>query len=132
MKIFALSVTLFFFSLSSLASTLAPEVSLEDLKKLVDSKGAFIIDVNNLKSFESGHIPGAIHYASHENDLKKVLPADQSALIVAYCGGTLCTAWEAAANSAKALGYKNIKHFKGGISAWKKAGMKTEMVTKKS
>ncbi len=132
MKNFALSLILFFFSLNSFASDLAPEASLEDLKKLVDSKGAVIIDVNSAKSFESGHIPGAIHFASHEKDLTKVLPSDKTALIVAYCGGTLCTAWESAAKSAKALGYTNIKHFKGGISTWKKSGLKTEMVTKKS
>jgi rhodanese-related sulfurtransferase len=41
-------------------------------------------------------------------------------MIVAYCGGPACTAWKKAAQDACKLGYTNIKHFKEGISGWKK------------
>lgn len=99
----------------------APVVTTEEMKKLVDAKAAFIVDCNGKDVFQAGHIPGAINFANHEGKLADVLPKDKNALIVAYCGGTMCSAWEAAATEAKAKGYTNIKHFKGGINAWKEA-----------
>lgn len=105
---------------------LAPEVALDELQQIVTSKNATIIDVNSTDSFKQGHIPGAIHYGSNEGKLASVLPKDKNTLIVAYCGGPMCTAWEAAAKEAKKLGYTNIKHFKGGIKGWKEAKKPTE------
>ena len=55
-----------------------------------------------------------------------LLPKDKSALIVAYCGNPQCPAYRAAAEAAKKLGYKNIKHLTAGIAGWKAAGEKTE------
>jgi rhodanese-related sulfurtransferase len=54
------------------------------------------------------------------------LPSDKGALVVAYCGSPACSAYKAAANKAKELGYTNVKHLSAGISGWKKAGEKTE------
>jgi rhodanese-related sulfurtransferase len=47
-------------------------------------------------------------------------------LIVAYCGNPSCPAYRAAAEAAKKLGYKNIKHLSAGIMGWRDAGEKTE------
>lgn len=107
-------------------SSLAPEVSLEELKAIVAKKDAVILDVNSSKSYAEAHIPGAIHFEKNKSDLAKVLPGDKKSLIVAYCGGPLCTAWEEAAKAVKALGYSNIKHFKGGIKTWTSTGQTTE------
>ena len=104
----------------------APEISLEDLKKIVAAKGAFIIDANSTDSYASGRVPGAVSFAKNEKNFAQILPADKSTPIVAYCGGPLCTAWKDPAKEAKKLGYTNIKHFKGGISGWKKAGESVE------
>ena len=113
---------------------LAPQVSLDDFKKIVADKSAVIIDANGASTYEKGHVPGAVSFASTEGKLASVLPADKNKLIVAYCGGTMCSAWEAAAKEAKQLGYTNIKHFKGGIKGWSDAGMPIEgaKVPKKS
>jgi len=105
---------------------LAPQIALDELKKIVETKGATIIDVNSLDSYNDGHIPGAVHFGSNEGKLASVLPADKGALLVAYCGGVKCTAWEFAAKEAKLAGYTNIKHFKGGIKGWKDAGLATD------
>ncbi|MBM4251354.1 MAG: rhodanese-like domain-containing protein [Deltaproteobacteria bacterium] len=102
------------------------EVSTDELDKLVSSKAVFLIDANGAKTYAKGHIPGAINFAANEDKLATVLPKDKSALIVAYCGGPLCSAWEAAAAKTKDLGYANIKHYKGGIKVWKEAGKKVD------
>ena len=117
------------FASSALASSMdqvAPEIALDELKKIVETKGATIIDANGTEMYKAGHIPGAIHFAKHESNLASVLPKDKNAPIIAYCGGPLCTAWEDPAGKAKALGYTNIRHFKGGIKGWKDAGQALE------
>ena len=103
-----------------------PDISVTEVKALAESKKAVIIDVNGSESYAKGHVPGALDYASIEGKLAQSLPKDKNALIVAYCGGPKCKAYQAAANAAAKLGYKNVKHMSAGISGWKEAGQKLE------
>ena len=103
-----------------------PEIKIDELKKEIDAKKVTVIDVNGTDSYKSGHIPGAIDYASSKAKLASVLPKDKNALVVAYCGGPRCQAYQAAAKAAEQLGYKNVKHLTAGISGWQAAGEKME------
>jgi rhodanese-related sulfurtransferase len=103
-----------------------PDISVADLEKAIADKKVTVIDVNGSSSYKEGHVPTAIDFAAAKKDLAKSLPADKDALIVAYCGGPSCSAYQAAATAAEKLGYKNIKHLSAGISGWKSAGKKTE------
>src|SRR4029453_2585612 len=76
-----------------------PDVSISEVKKLSESKKAVIIDVNGTESYAKGHVPGALNFEAIEKDFAKSLPADKTALIVAYCGGPTCKAYQAAANA---------------------------------
>jgi rhodanese-related sulfurtransferase len=102
------------------------DISVKEVGELAKSKKAVIIDVNGTESYKKGHIPGALDYAAIKDDLATKLPADKSALVVAYCGGPKCVAYQAAAKAATKLGYTNVKHMSAGISGWKEAGQKTE------
>jgi rhodanese-related sulfurtransferase len=101
---------------------LAPEINLAEIKSMVDNRSAFIIDANAESTYDKGHIPTAVSYVKNKTNFAAALPKDKSALLVAYCGGPRCTAWEEAAKVAKNLGYTNIKHFKGGLKGWTEAG----------
>lgn len=103
-----------------------PDVSITEVKALAESKKAVIIDVNGTESYKKGRVPGALNYAEIKGKLAEVLPADKNTPIVAYCGGPKCKAYQAAANAAEKLGYKNVKHMSAGISGWQKAGEKVE------
>src|SRR5687768_1227904 len=103
-----------------------PDISVAELKKAIEEKKVTVIDVNGKASYEKGHIPGAIDFATTKDDLAKALPEDKNALVVAYCGGPTCSAYKSAATAAEKLGYKNVKHLSAGISGWKSAGEKTE------
>ncbi len=94
-----------------------PEVTKAELQKMIDDKTAVILDVNPKTSFDKQRIPGAVHFESQKN-IAEVLPKSKDGVIVAYCGGTMCTAWKKAAVAACKLNYKNIKHFKPGIKGW--------------
>jgi rhodanese-related sulfurtransferase len=118
--------------LSTLMLTLAtqaspvPDISIDDLSKAISEKKVTVIDVNGTSSFRQGRIPGAINFETQKQNLAKVLPKQKDALIVAYCGGPQCSAYQAAAKAAKELGYTNVKHLSAGISGWKAAGKKVE------
>ena len=103
-----------------------PDVSIKELRASIEKKEVILIDANGTDSWKDGHIPGAIDFEANAEKLEKVLPKDKDALIVAYCGGPQCMAYQAAAKKAKALGYTNVKHLSAGISGWKGAGEKVE------
>ena len=103
-----------------------PDISVKEVKALVQSKKAVLIDVNGTTSWKKAHVPGALDFDAVEADLAKTLPSDKNTLIVAYCGGPRCSAYKAAAEAAQKLGYKNVKHMSAGISGWTSAGEKTE------
>ena len=50
------------------------------------------------------------------------------ASIVTYCSGPACPQSRAAAEKLAALGYRNVRPFEGGLTAWKEAGRRTEAV----
>ena len=103
------------------------DISQKDLAAAIAAKQVVLLDVNGSESYKAGHIPGAIDFdATKEADLAKTLPADKGALIVAYCGGPQCGAWQGGAEAAAKLGYTNIKHFREGISGWKSSGAGVE------
>ena len=120
--VFALSLAF----ASSLMAAGFEDISIADLKKAIADKKVVVIDVNGSDSFKAGHVPTAIDFEAKAGDIASVLPADKGALVVAYCGGPSCNAYQAAAKKAVALGYTNVKHLSAGISGWKSAGEQLE------
>jgi rhodanese-related sulfurtransferase len=106
-----------------------PTITIPDLKAAMASQKVVLLDANGSESWQKGHIPGAIDFASNKEALSSVLPKDKDVLVVAYCGNPQCPAYRQAANAAKRLGYKNIKHLTAGIMGWRTAGEKTEAGT---
>jgi rhodanese-related sulfurtransferase len=98
-----------------------PDISIAELKTAIAEKKVTVIDANGSNSFQAGHIPGAIDFQAAKAEIASKLPSDKSALVVAYCGGPTCNAYQAAAKVAKELGYTNVKHLSAGISGWKDA-----------
>lgn len=117
----ALSFTAF-----AAAEAVYPDISHDDLVAAIKDKKVTLIDANGSKSFKEGHIPGAIDFEAAKDGLAAKLPKDKSALIVAYCGGPKCEAYQAAAKIAVDLGYTNVKHLSEGISGWKASGATVE------
>jgi rhodanese-related sulfurtransferase len=123
-KLFALTASLML--AASLYAGEFPDISITEVKTAISSGKATVIDVNGTESYDKGHVPSAINFEASQAKLAKVLPKDKNALIIAYCGGPKCKAYQAAAQAAEKLGYKNVKHMSAGISGWLQAGEKTE------
>ena len=103
-----------------------PNISIPDLKAAIAAGKVLIIDANGTKSWREGHIPGAINFVDSKDKLVSLLPADKGTLVVAYCGGPKCMAYQKAVTAVEDIGYTNVKHLAAGISGWKKAGEKIE------
>ena len=123
-KIFAVVASLFV-AVAAYAGEF-PDISIKEVKALVASKKAVLVDVNGTQSWQKGHIPGALDFDAIEKDFSKSLPADKNALIVAYCALPPCNAYRAAAEAAAKLAYKNVKQWPPGISGVTGAGAKPE------
>jgi rhodanese-related sulfurtransferase len=123
-KLFASVIALGF--AASVYAAEFPTITIDGLKTAMSSQKIVLLDANGTESWQSGHIPGAIDFIAQKDKLASVLPQDKEALVVAYCGSPQCPAYRAAAEAAKKLGYKNIKHLTAGISGWKQAGEKME------
>jgi rhodanese-related sulfurtransferase len=123
-KLVAVAVSLLFAATVYAAGF--PDITIGDLKSAMSSQKIVLLDANGTESWQSGHIPGAIDFAANHDHLASVLPADKNVMVVAYCANPQCPAYRAAADAAKKLGYKNIKHLTAGIAGWKEAGEKTE------
>jgi rhodanese-related sulfurtransferase len=125
-RIFAALAFLSFALAASAATPPIADISQKDLEAAVASKSAVILDVNGSDSYRAGHIPGAIDFLAHRQDIATLLPADKGTLVVAYCGDVHCTAYRQAAYAALDLGYTNVKHFAPGIKGWRESGEPTE------
>ncbi len=99
-----------------------PDIKIAEVKSAIKAKTVTLIDVNGTESWQKGHIPGAIDFEGAKGKLASLLPKDKSALVVAYCGGPMCQAYQAGAKAAEKLGYTNVKHLTAGISGWLAAG----------
>jgi rhodanese-related sulfurtransferase len=125
-KLLAVLACLTIAAVASAASPQVIDISQSDLQAAIATKSATILDVNGSDSYRAGHIPGAIDFIAHKNDVASLLPADKNALIVAYCGDIHCSAYKMAASTAIDLGYTNVRHFAPGIKGWKASGAPTE------
>jgi len=104
------------------SKALIKEVSVNDVKKMIDAKeNVIILDVTDKNEFEGGHLPGAINISRGMLEFKVglIIP-DKNSKIVVYCGmdlrGPLAT------RTLNDLGYNNAVNMAGGLKAWKDAG----------
>ncbi len=102
------------------------DISHDSLKEAIADGKVTLIDVNGTRSYDNGHIPGAVDFQANKADLADALPADKDALVVAYCANVHCGAYQRAAMAAVDLGYTNVAHYSRGIEGWKEAGEEVE------
>ena len=98
------------------------EVSIDDVKKMIDAKETVILlDVTDKQEFEAGHLPGAMNISRGTLEFKSAMMLlDKKARIVVYCGLDLRS--PLATRTLNELGYANAVNMIGGMKAWKAAG----------
>lgn len=103
-----------------------PQVSPEAFKAAIASDASVqLIDVRTPGEYESGHLAGALNWDIESGVFERNLSSlDQNKQVLVYCavGGRSATA----AQMLKGAGFSKVLDLKGGIKAWKAAGLPTE------
>ena len=106
----------------------APIISVAAAHRLWEGKKAVFVDALSADYYNKGHIPGALNISAKDPEsgmhLLKGVPKD--AVIVSYCYSPECHAGEQNAEYLISEGYTQVYDFKGGITAWKNAGLSAE------
>jgi thiosulfate sulfurtransferase len=93
-----------------------PQIPIHEAKRKLDQKDGLFVDIRDPGSYQSAHIPGALHL--HDGNVQEfVQGTDKNATIVVYCyhGNSSLGA------SAYLIenGFKNVASMSGGFEAWR-------------
>jgi rhodanese-related sulfurtransferase len=108
------------------------QVSTAELKGLLASKTAVLIDARPPEEFGISHIPGATNvapkpgvpisvYVSDVEEVKRLVP-DLNQLLVLYCNGPFCGKSKRLGEELLAAGFTNVKRYQFGMPGWRTMG----------
>jgi rhodanese-related sulfurtransferase len=102
----------------------AQTVDVDEARRL-HAAGVPFVDVRAPRLHRRQHIPGAVHLglneAYEEAALERVVAKDEP--FVVYCSGVTCTRSFRAVARAVRWGFTEVKYFRGGVVAWRDAGL---------
>lgn len=101
-------------------------ISIDQLKERIkEGKPYVLADTRDLRSYNEGHIPGAISIPADEvGQLAGNYDKDMD--IITYCSSYSCDASAIAAKEFMKRGFKNVWDYKGGLHEWVENGNPVE------
>lgn len=106
-----------------------PEVTTEELQRILASKSEPILDVRSAREYAIAHIPGSINL--YEKEVERVRQAypDKATRIVLYCNGPFCGKSKRLSEQLVELGYTNVRRYQLGLPVWRALGntVRTEL-----
>jgi rhodanese-related sulfurtransferase len=94
-----------------------------ELARLMKQNAILLVDVREPREFASGHIPGAVLFPLSAFNVRS-LPDPKGRAIVFQCASGMRSA--SAVALCQRAGLSHDSHLKGGIQAWKTAGLPVE------
>jgi rhodanese-related sulfurtransferase len=103
-----------------------PEVSTEQLRRILADRSAMVIDTRTRDEFEAGHIPGAHMLdappSDHVRAVERLVRGNKAAALVLYCNGPYCQASRRLAEQLVDAGFSNVRRYQLGIPLWRALG----------
>ncbi len=110
-----------------------PEISTEELRKVVSAKSATLFDARPFKEYAVSHIPGAVNvaakpgvpmslYVSDVAEIGRVVGGNRAVPIVLYCNGPFCGKTKRLSEELLAAGYTNVRRYQLGMPVWRALG----------
>jgi len=114
-----------------------PEISTNELKKILADHSAAVLDTRPEKEFAVSHIPGAMNvaakagvemskYVSDVAEVSRLLNNKKDAALVLYCNGPFCGKSKRLSEELLAAGFTNVRRYQLGIPAWRALGGVTQ------
>ena len=115
-----------------------PEVSTEQLRRILADRSALVLDTRPAREFAISHIPGAANvaakpgvpmsaYVSDVAEIGRLLDGKKDAALVLYCNGPYCGKSKRLAEELLAAGYTGVRRYQVGIPVWRALGGVTEI-----
>lgn len=102
------------------------ELSTLQMRELVRSGGAIILDTRSRLEFDAGHIPDAVQIAGAPDaqiaQALKLTGNDKTRPLALYCNGPYCRASRVFAQRLIANGFTQVSRYQLGIPVWRALG----------
>jgi len=106
------------------------EVSTDELKRILASKSAVVLDTRPHREFAMSHIPGAQNvapkpgipvsmYVSDVREVERLVNGDKGKPLVLYCNGPFCGKSKRLSEELLAAGFTNVRRYQLGIPVWR-------------
>jgi rhodanese-related sulfurtransferase len=104
------------------ANQLTPEISTEELKKILTTRSEPVLDARSATEYAIAHIPGSINV--YEKELERVIQLfpDKAAPFVLYCNGPYCGKSKRLSEQLVKLGYTKVRRYQLGLPVWRALG----------
>lgn len=113
------------------ANAKTPEVSTNDVRRILVDGSAMLVDTRTHAEFVAGHIPGARNVSNAAADsvaaVAQLTGGDKGKALVLYCNGPFCQASRSLADKLVAAGYTNVRRYQLGIPVWRALGGPTQI-----
>jgi rhodanese-related sulfurtransferase len=112
-----------------------PEVSTEELRRILADGSAIVFDSRKRSEYVAGHIAGARNVApapdappaEYVAAVERLLGGDKSKPLVLYCNGQFCQASRRLAEQLLTAGFANVRRYQLGIPIWRALGGPVEI-----
>ena len=112
-----------------------PQVSTEDVRRILREGSAVLLDSRKRAEYEAGHIAGARNVApapgaspsEYAAAVERLLQGDKSAPLVLYCNGQYCKAGRQLSAQLVEAGFSNVRRYQLGIPIWRALGGPVEI-----
>jgi rhodanese-related sulfurtransferase len=101
------------------ANQLTPEITTEELQRVLASGSAPVFDVRTAKEYAIAHIPGAINI--YEKEVQQIIAQypDRAARLILYCNGPSCGKSKRTSEELVAAGYTAVQRYQLGLPVWR-------------
>ena len=120
-------------ALADTSSFASPEVSTQQLRKIIAEGSAVILDTRPFEEWASGHLPGALNvapkpgmpmslYTSDVHEVLRLVKGDKNKALVLYCNGPFCEKSKRVSTDLLKEGFTNVKRYQLGTPVWRATG----------
>ena len=104
------------------ANLVTPEISTEQLKKILADHSGPVLDVRFAQEYAIAHIPRSVNI--HEKEIETIVQRfpEKATPIVLYCNGPFCGKSKRVSAELLKLGYTNVRRYQLGLPVWRALG----------